>query len=89
MMHTLSSEQRWNLITLGSAALAGVVVRAGIKAAWKAADDDRPPLHPLTEDEGWIQAVSFAVGTGVAVGLARLGARAVTDRVRTSRRAFG
>ncbi|HEV2150317.1 MAG TPA: DUF4235 domain-containing protein [Longimicrobiaceae bacterium] len=73
----LSREQKWRAVSLGSAVLAAVVVRGGIRAVWKATRDDEPPLDPLREDSSWTDAVLFSVATGLTVGLARLGARAV------------
>lgn len=78
-MVSLSREQKWQLVSLGSAVLAAVVVRGGIKAAWKVTRDDDPPLNPLRQDSTWTDAVLFSVATGLTVGLARLGARAAAD----------
>jgi hypothetical protein len=76
-MIELSREQKWNAISLGAAVVAAVVVRRGIRAAWKMARDDSPPLNPLREDSTWTDAILFSLATGMAVGLARLGARAL------------
>ena len=76
-MVRLSREQKWRIVSLGSAAVAGLLVRGGIRAAWKAVGDDRPPLDPLREDSTWKEALLFSLATGMTVGLARLGARAV------------
>lgn len=78
-MVSLSREQKWQLVSLGSAVLAAVVVRGGIKAAWKVTRDDDPPLNPLRQDSTWTDAVLFSLATGVTVGLARLGARAAAS----------
>ena len=76
-MVNLTHEQKWSAVSLGSAVLAAVVVRGGIKAVWKVTRDDNPPLNPLREDSTWTDAVLFSVAAGLTVGLARLGARAV------------
>ena len=76
-MANVSQEQRWRLVSFGSAVLAAVVVRSAIKVVWNATRDDDPPLNPLREDSTWRDAVLFSLATGVAVGLARLGARAI------------
>lgn len=76
-MANLTHEQRWRLVSFGSAVLAAVVVRGGIRMAWKATRDDDPPLNPLREDSTWTDAVMFSLATGLSVGLARLAARAV------------
>lgn len=80
-MVSLSREQKWQLVSLGSAVAAAVVVRGGIKVLWKATRHDDPPLNPLREDGSWTDAVLFSVVTGLTVGLARLGARAAAARV--------
>lgn len=76
-MVNLTREQKWRLVSLGSAVLASVLVRGGIRAGWEIARDDSPPLNPLAEDSTWTDAVMFSVATGLTVGLARLGARAI------------
>lgn len=78
-MVNLSREQQWMALSLGSAVLAAVVVRGGIRAAWKVTRDDDPPLNPLRQDSTWTDAVLFSLATGLTVGLARLGARAVAS----------
>lgn len=80
-MKSLTPEQKWQLVSLGSAILAAVVVRGGIKLGWKAARDEEPPLNPLTQDSSWTDALMFSLATGLTVGLARLGARAVAANV--------
>lgn len=80
-MEDLSREQKWTLVSLGSAILAGVVVRRGIRMAWEATGDEPPPLNPLREESSWSDALLFSVATGLTVGLARLGARAVAGLV--------
>lgn len=80
-MASLTREQRWRIVSLGSAVLAAVVVRGGIKVVWKATRDDDPPLNPLREDGTWTDAVLFSLATGLSVGLARLAARAVAASV--------
>lgn len=80
-MINLSREQKWRAASLGSAVLAALVVRGGVRAVWKAVADDPPPLNPLREDSTWTDAVLFSLATGLTVGLARLGARAVAASV--------
>lgn len=74
----LTREQKWNAISIGAVVIAALAVRRAMKAAWKAKRGDDPPLNPLREDSTWTDAVLFSVATGLAVGLARLGARAAT-----------
>jgi hypothetical protein len=76
-MVDLTHEQKWRFVSLGSAVLAAVVVRGGIKALWKATRDDEPPVNPMKQDSTWTDALLFSLATGLSVGLARLGARAI------------
>lgn len=80
-MKNLTQEQRWQLVSLGSAVLAAIMVRGGLKLGWKAVRDEDPPLNPLTQDSSWMDALMFSLATGLTVGLARLGARAVAAEV--------
>ncbi len=82
-MLNLSREQKWNAISLGAAVLASVVVRGGIRAAWKLTRDEDPPLNPLREDSTWTDAMLFSLATGLTVGLAQLGARALAASIRS------
>ena len=84
-MRRLSREQEWKLISLGSAIAAAVLVRAGMKAGWKVAKDEEPPLNPLRQDSDWSDAIVFAFSMGVGAGLARLAARALADLARERR----
>lgn len=79
-MDALNQDQKWAIISLGSAILAAIVVRAGIRAAWKVTQDEEPPLNPLRQDSDWSDALLFSLATGVTVGLARLAARAAAMR---------
>ena len=74
-MYDLTREDEWKLISLASAVVAAIVVRSGLKATWKAARDEEPPLNPLRQDSEWTDALVFAAAMGLGAGLARLGAR--------------
>lgn len=75
----LSEDQKWQMLMLGSAVAAAVVVRGGIRLAWKASRDDEPPMNPMRREADWSDAVLFSIATGATVGLARLAARAIAD----------
>lgn len=77
MLDRLSDEQKWQAVSLGSAVLAAVMVRGAIKGGWRIARDESPPLNPLREDSSWSEALLFSLATGLTVGLARMGARAI------------
>lgn len=80
-MKNLTEEQRWQLVSLGSAVLAAIAVRGALKLGYRAATDEEPPLNPLHQDSSWTDALVFSLATGLTVGLARLGARAVAANV--------
>lgn len=75
----LSEDQEWRLLSLGSTVAAAIVVRSGIRFAYRLAKNEEPPLDPLRQDADWSDAVVFGVATGVTVGLARLLARTVAS----------
>ncbi len=61
----------WRVIGTGSAVLAGVLANKLVTAVWKKAgrDSEIDPRDPRTP---WVEALSFAAVTGLAVGSARL-----------------
>ena len=75
-----TEERQWQMVSLGSAIVAAVLVRGAIRAGWRLTRNDTPPLNPLRQDGTWMDAVLFSVATGLTVGLARLGARAIATR---------
>ena len=78
-MESLSEEQRWMLASAGSAIVAAVITRAAARTSWKSLSHERPPRNPAAPETSWPQALAWAVGTGMIVGIARvLGARAAT-----------
>lgn len=87
-MDALNQDQKWAIVSLASAILAAVVVRGGIRAAWKVTQDEEPPLNPLRQDSDWTDALLFSLATGVTVGLARLAARAAATKWEEDRRLF-
>ena len=87
-MDALNQDQKWAIVSLGSAVLAAVVVRRAIRMGWKATQDEDPPLNPLRQDSDWTDAVLFSLASGLTVGLARLAARAAASLWEEERRFF-
>lgn len=81
-----TEERQWQVVSVGSAVVAAVLVRGAIRAGWRLTRDDTPPLNPLRKDGTWGDAVLFSLATGLTVGVARLGARAVAATLWDDRR---
>jgi hypothetical protein len=55
-----------------SAIAAGVATKKLLEVAWKTATGNAPPQNPEHPDVQWWEAVSFAVASGAAIGVARM-----------------
>ncbi|HEX2175366.1 MAG TPA: DUF4235 domain-containing protein [Nocardioidaceae bacterium] len=55
-----------------SAIAAGVATKKMLEMAWKTATGHAPPANPEHPDVQWWEAVSFAVASGAAIGVARM-----------------
>lgn len=62
----------WKGVTVGVGALAGLATRRVIEVIWKAVRGSTPPKVPADRRSSWLDALSWAVATGVGVGVARL-----------------
>jgi Protein of unknown function (DUF4235) len=62
----------WKVITLGSGALAGLATQRLLETAWTALHSAIPPPMPADRRSSWADALSWAIATGVGVGVARL-----------------
>jgi hypothetical protein len=62
----------WKIFGTLSAILAAVLARKVMTLGWKAMTGNEPPSNPEHPDVEWGEAVSWAVASGVAVGVARL-----------------
>lgn len=71
-MDSLSEEQRWMLASAGSAVVAAVITRAAAQSGWKWLSGDHAPKNPAAPDTSWGQALLWAVGTGIVVGVSRV-----------------
>lgn len=71
----------WRLITLGSGALAGLATQRFLETAWKAVHGEAPPPVPADRRSSWVDALSWAIATGVGAGVARLVAIRTAARV--------
>jgi hypothetical protein len=62
----------WKAVTLGLGALAGLATQRVLEAVWKGWRGSTPPKIPADRRSPWPDALTWAVATGVGVGLARL-----------------
>jgi len=75
----------WKIFGTVSAIAAGVATKKMLELAWKTATGHAPPENPEHPDVQWWEAVSFAVASGAAIGVARmLAARKAAEYYRRS-----
>lgn len=75
----------WKIFGTVSAIAAGVATKKMLEVAWKTATGHAPPENPEHPDVQWWEAVSFAVASGAAIGVARmLAARKAAEYYRRS-----
>ena len=59
-------------MSYSAGALAGLVTQRLIDAAWKGLGHDSRPPVPADRRSSWTEALSWAVATGVGMGVSRL-----------------
>jgi Protein of unknown function (DUF4235) len=62
----------WKAVTIALGTLAGVATQRVLEVPWKALRGSTPPKVQADRRSSWAEALSWAVATGVGVGLARL-----------------
>jgi hypothetical protein len=62
----------YKIMAMGSALLGAALARKILTIAWKAATGKEPPANPEHPDVTWGEAASWAVASGVVVGLVKL-----------------
>jgi hypothetical protein len=62
----------WKAVTLGVGALAGLTTQRVLEVVWRAVRGSTPPKVTADRRSSWPDALSWAVATGVGVGVARL-----------------
>lgn len=70
----MKSDNIWKIVSAGAAMLAAVIIRQGMRAAWRYGRGE-PPRNPASPDVDWREAVAWTSFVGLAVGLGRLFAR--------------
>jgi hypothetical protein len=76
-----ASKLAWKVVAAGAAFGATAVSRKVLDAAWSSVRGTPPPDTPENPDTGWGEAVTWAVLSGVGIGVARLVATRTAARV--------
>ncbi|HEU5034118.1 MAG TPA: DUF4235 domain-containing protein [Mycobacteriales bacterium] len=67
-----SGKTAYKLMALLASLLGAMAARKTMTFAWKAVSGKEPPANPEHPEVSWGEAVSWALASGAAVGLARL-----------------
>ena len=67
-----SGSKAYTLLGLAATVGATIVARKAMSATWKISTGKEPPSNPEHPDVSMAEAVTWAIASGVAVGLARL-----------------
>ena len=78
-----SGSKVWSLMGLGATLGATVAARKALTATWKLSTGKQPPSNPEHPDVSLGEAVTWAVVSGVAVGLAPGGRRGLKHLAET------
>lgn len=62
----------WKAIAVGTGALTGFATQRVIEVIWTAVRGSTPPKLAADRSSPWPDAVSWAIATGIGVGVARL-----------------
>jgi hypothetical protein len=62
----------WKAIAVGTGAVTGFATQRVIELIWTAVRGSTPPKQAADRSSPWPEAVSWAVATGIGVGVARL-----------------
>jgi hypothetical protein len=72
MRVVFAKKYAWKAVTVGVGAVVGLFTQRLLEVLWKAARGSTPPKVLADRRSPWPDAVSWAVATGVGVGVARL-----------------
>jgi len=71
-MGQTAEKTAWKVAATAAGVLAGVAVRKGIIAGWKALKHTDPPTNPAARETQLSEALIWTVATSIGVGVARL-----------------
>lgn len=66
------TQTTWKLVGTGSAVLASVIIKKVLMSTWQSVAKSQPPNNPAQPEARWADAIAWAAGTGVFVGIARM-----------------
>ncbi len=69
--NVLTRDNAWTALGLVAAVAGAVIARSLLKAGWRSATGEEPPLNPDAADSTWREALAWAVVTGAIAGVAR------------------
>lgn len=73
-----SEELLWKLVGAGVGVAAAALTRSAIRAAWRGAKHEEPPVNPASPVVSWSNALAWAALSGMAIGVAELVAKKAT-----------
>ena len=62
----------WKVISYGAGMLATIVTQRALSSLWTRVGESPPPDNPADRGAGMLPALSWAVATGVGIGVTRL-----------------
>lgn len=68
----IGEEHMWNIVAMGSAALAAIAIRNLLETGWEVVKHDEPPKNPAARSVDWGDALAWSIATGVAMGVGRM-----------------
>jgi hypothetical protein len=71
-MRDTEKQVGWKVVSYGVGALAAVVAQRVLTLAWKGIASDPPPDSPANRDVDLLPALTWAIATGVGIGVTRL-----------------
>ena len=62
----------WKLVGIGAGVLASKVSRTVVEKAWRKTKHTDPPRNPEAPGTTWGEALSWAVASGIGIGVSRM-----------------
>jgi hypothetical protein len=67
-----SEAMMWKGVGMATGFLAGAATRKVLQAAWQTTTGSNPPANPAAPGITWRAALTWAISSGIALGVARL-----------------
>ena len=69
---TAGASVAWKVLATGSALVAGFAAKKLLKTVWEKGTGKPPPANPESPETTWVEAVGWAVVSGIVYGIARM-----------------